>query len=301
MRKGAGAAPGTAGYRLAAAAALVTFLLLAVGGIVTSRDAGMVFPDWPLSDGSVNPDGWLRDADKLSEHGHRILGAAAGLLTLLLAFRLHRRDPRRGVRVLGWTALGFVVAQGVLGGLRVTEVSTELALVHGCTGQVFLCMTVALWYLTSRDATEPVEPVAGAGPLAICAGAVLVTVFFQIVVGARLRHVGGPLFTHVLGAFLVAGCTMWLLTVALLRHGGRRALVRPVYLLAGLVLAQIGLGIATANALRNFPFYRPTLAQVALPSAHQATGALLLATSLVIVLRARRRMASVREVREAYA
>ena len=56
-------------HRFAVATAFVAFLLLAVGGIVTSRDAGMVFPDWPLSLGSVNPEGWLHDADMLSvEH-----------------------------------------------------------------------------------------------------------------------------------------------------------------------------------------------------------------------------------------
>jgi cytochrome c oxidase assembly protein subunit 15 len=57
--------------RLALAAAVATFFLLTIGGFVTSLDAGMVFLDWPLSNGSINPDGWLFDPKTATEHGHR--------------------------------------------------------------------------------------------------------------------------------------------------------------------------------------------------------------------------------------
>jgi cytochrome c oxidase assembly protein subunit 15 len=268
----------------------VTYLLLTVGGVVTSRDAGMVFLDWPLSDGSLNPEGWIRDPDKASEHGHRLLGVLVGLVTIALAIGLHRKEPRRFVRVIGWVALGGVALQGLLGGLRVTEVSAELALLHGCTGQAFFCLLVALAYFTSRDATTPAEAGPDTRGLSMCAAAVLFTVFMQVVLGAQLRHVGGPIQTHVLGAALVAGTVLWLLPLTFLRHARRQALARPVLLLTGLLLVQIASGLVAADLLETSVHGQPTVAQVVLPTAHQSLGGLVLATALVVCLRALRRV-----------
>lgn len=50
---------------------VTTLWLIFVGGHTTSSGAGMAFPDWPLSNNSVNPDGWWTDFMKLLEHGHR--------------------------------------------------------------------------------------------------------------------------------------------------------------------------------------------------------------------------------------
>jgi cytochrome c oxidase assembly protein subunit 15 len=278
-------------HLLAVAGAAATLLLLTVGGVVTSRDAGMVFDDWPLSNGSVNPEGWLSDPDQRAEHGHRILGMIVGILTVSLAIALHRTERRRKfVRVLCWTAVAAVCLQGLLGGLRVTEISGALALVHGCFGQAFFALMVALAYLTSRDATEAPEPGEGVQRLSVCAFAVLVTIYLQVVLGAQLRHQQGPVNAHVLGALLAAGTVLWLVTVTLLRHSDRAPLRRPVLLLAGLTAVQIGLGLATRSVLSG-PMREQayTLTEVVLPTLHQTTGGLMLALSVVIALRALRR------------
>ncbi|MDH3591956.1 MAG: COX15/CtaA family protein [Planctomycetota bacterium] len=277
-------------FRLAVAAAVFTYLLLTVGGIVTSREAGMIFADWPLSEGSVNPDGWTRDADKASEHGHRLLGGLVGLLTIVLALSIQRTDKRRFVRVLGWFALLFVIVQGLLGGLRVTEISPELALVHGCSGQAFFCLMVALAYLLSRDARRHPEDGADPRPFVMIAAAVVFVIFMQIVVGAQLRHQNGPIVAHVLGAMFVLGSVVWLLTIATMRYGDRPALRRPVFLLAALLLAQIALGIVSAHVILNAKGLELTAAEVLLPTAHQSVGALMLATSVVALLRGRHRL-----------
>jgi cytochrome c oxidase assembly protein subunit 15 len=272
-------------HALAITAAALTFLTLTFGGFVTSLEAGMVFLDWPTSNGSFNPPGWLRDPDKFSEHGHRLIGATLGLVTIALAILLQRRDERRYVRVLGWVALAAVSFQGLLGGLRVTEDSTNLALLHGCTGQALFCLMVALAYLTSRDAREAPEPGADTRRLASVAAGALVAVYLQVVLGAQLRHVGGPVQPHILGAVCVAGAVMWMLPVTFLRHAGRRRLVWPVLLVAALVVVQAGLGLATRAAIDA----RGSDA-VVLPSLHQEVGALLLAATLLVCLRAVRRI-----------
>ena len=44
------------------------FALVMLGAYTTSIGAGMAFPDWPLSNGSLNPKGWLTDNAMFSEH-----------------------------------------------------------------------------------------------------------------------------------------------------------------------------------------------------------------------------------------
>jgi len=41
--------------------AVWVFLLVTLGAFTTTIGAGMAFPDWPLSNGSLNPKGWLTD------------------------------------------------------------------------------------------------------------------------------------------------------------------------------------------------------------------------------------------------
>src|SRR5437879_7028498 len=101
-------------HRLAVATAASTFVLLFVGGLVTSTGSALAVPDWPLSYGQVFP---RMEGGVLFEHGHRLIAAAVGLLTVVLAFWTSRVEPRREVRTLGWALVGVVVAQGLFGGL----------------------------------------------------------------------------------------------------------------------------------------------------------------------------------------
>jgi heme A synthase len=110
-------------------------------------------------------------------------------------------------------------------------------------------------------------------------------VYLQVVLGAQLRHVGGPVQTHLLGAVCVAGAVLWLLPIAFLQHAGRARIVRPVLLVAALLVVQGGLGLATNAAILE----RGSDA-VVLPSLHQEVGALLLAATLLVCLRAVRRI-----------
>jgi cytochrome c oxidase assembly protein subunit 15 len=271
-------------------AAILTYALLALGGVVTSRDAGMIFPDWPLSNGSINPDGWLSNADKFSEHGHRILGALVGMATIALAVLIQRHDPRRWMKVLGWFALASVIAQGILGGARVWETDTFLALFHGCTGQIYFCLMVALAYFLSRDGRETPRPGADTTLVFAAAAGAAIATLYQIVLGAQVRHIRGPINDHLLGAVIVTGSVLLLVTLVFLRHGGRPRLVRPALLLIGLLVAQVVLGFSTASVLSpDNRTWDVTFAQIAMPSLHQAIGALLLAVEVKIALVAWRR------------
>jgi cytochrome c oxidase assembly protein subunit 15 len=192
-----------AGYSFLCFAA--TLVLMYAGGFTTTIGAGMVFPDWPLSNGSLNPPGWTTDEAMLAEHGHRLLGAVVGTLCIGLCLLMWRQEERRWLRWLSYAALGLVVFQGLLGGLRVLLVNIDLAKVHGVTAQVFLCTLAAVAAGSSRWWKQLAVPEGEAG-LEVWRGfrfvgiALCLLTMVQLVIGAVMRHRGAglaiPYFPH---------------------------------------------------------------------------------------------------------
>ncbi len=132
--------------------ATVVFGLICMGGAVTTYDAGMAVPDWPTTNSYwfYPVKAWLAVWDVFLEHGHRLLGQAAGLLAIALAATLWRCDDRRWMRWVAAAILLGVVVQGSLGGLRVLDKNRVLARVHGCIAPLYfgLCAAAVAW--TSR-------------------------------------------------------------------------------------------------------------------------------------------------------
>lgn len=177
----------------------VSFLLLFAGGFTTTIGAGMVFPDWPLSNGSLNPPGWTTDEAMRAEHSHRLLGMTVGSLCIGMVVWMYLREERNWLRILSYAALGMVVFQGLLGGLRVLLVDVDLALVHGVTAQVFLCMLVAIavgsarwWQSLPTSLPDPNSRTrwksARMAGIFLCG-----TIILQLVIGATMRHKGAGL------------------------------------------------------------------------------------------------------------
>src|SRR5437660_3919861 len=96
-------------HRLAVATAASTFVVLFLGGLVTSTGSALAVPDWPLSFGQVFP---AMVGGVLFEHGHRLAASAVGLLTLTLSIWTVASETRPGVRVLGIAMLVAVILQG---------------------------------------------------------------------------------------------------------------------------------------------------------------------------------------------
>src|SRR6202046_1482651 len=121
-------------HRFAVVTASVTVLLLMAGALVTSNDAADSVPDWPLAYGKIIPPlvGGIR-----YEFAHRVFAASVSILTLILACWLARSGTRIA-RKLGWTALGLVIAQALLGALRVLRGHPAItATVHATLAQIF--------------------------------------------------------------------------------------------------------------------------------------------------------------------
>lgn len=186
----------------------IIFLLYA-GGFTTTIRAGMAFLDWPLSNGSINPEGWLernpdgsfKYEDKLAEHSHRLLGMVMGLLSIAMCATAHALKAAPNVRKMGNWLVMLVIVQGLLGGLRVKLDTLNLqidhnlyaqtfAVAHATLAQLFLCLLVAFVISTSRSwieknagfASAPSPSIATYGYIA-CGATVL-----QLIVGAIMRH-----------------------------------------------------------------------------------------------------------------
>lgn len=182
----------------AALGSIWVFVLVALGALTTTIGAGMVFPDWPLSDGSVNPPGWLTELDKFAEHSHRLSGVVMGLVTIGLAAWLHLKEERRWLRSLGWWSLGIVIFQGLIGGKRVLldtigvpgfdmSLGQMLRLPHGMLAQVYVCMLFAIVAGLSRPWIE--NTLGQAGPRVRTLGWwCVVLLFVQLGVAVTMRH-----------------------------------------------------------------------------------------------------------------
>src|SRR5262245_58889519 len=155
-------------HRLVVALALVTFPLSWVGGLVTTYDAGMAVPDWPSTYGynllRYPWQTWIAGPwDLFIEHGHRLLGAAAGLLAITLVAVVLLTDRRPWLIAAAIGALALVIFQGLLGGARVVSDERLVALLHCCVGPLFFAYLAGLIVTTSRSCQTalPVESVIG--------------------------------------------------------------------------------------------------------------------------------------------
>ena len=300
-------------HKFARFLAACTVLLILAGSLVTSNDAGLSVPDWPTSYGwnmfTFPPSMWV--ANILYEHGHRLIASSVGFLTIIMAAWLWFAEPRRWLRWFGVAALLAVIAQGVLGGLTVLFfLPAAISTAHAGLAEIFFCMTVAIALFTSPRWIAG-DDVVGADPhvrpigvddtmLRAVATGTTILIFTQILIGATMRHTGAGLaipdfpwmfghvipdhwssaiaihFTHRVGAVLVTLAVLATSAHVYFHHGGRRELTRPATLIIALVAVQVTLGALTVLTQRN----------VWINSVHVVVGALVLATSLVVSLRA---------------
>ncbi len=271
-----------------------TLLLIVAGALVTSHDAGLAVPDWPLSFGKVFPE---MTGNVFWEHGHRMVAASVGILIIVLNVLLWRQEKRTWVRRLGFLALGAVVAQGLLGGLTVIFwLPLAISAAHATLAQLLFCTLVSLSVFTSTGWGEPrarFEEGEGTPLRSVCvasAGAILV----QLVLGATLRHSAtwdkylptGLLLTHVAGALAVTMLLGYTIITVHRRHARESYLTGPARIAAALLVAQLCLGLAaymTRQASPNGP--QPRNPMVWITVAHVACGALVFAVTIVLTLR----------------
>lgn len=235
--------------RFAVLTCCVALLPITVGALVTTLKAGMAFADWPTSDGQnmlLYP--WLSDlrhTDKFVEHGHRLAGVLIGLVGIMLVVVAFVCEKKPWVRKMAVAILLAVIAQGLLGGMRVRMNEQILAMTHSITGGLFFTLTflfAALTRTASQDESDSTESRLSLSGLALTT-VLPALVLVQYVMGGMFRHLGRMLHEHLAGAIIVGtigACVVWMLL-----RCQQTSLRRAARYIAAALLVQISLGMGS--------------------------------------------------------
>jgi heme a synthase len=276
-------------HRFAVILAFWTFLLIIVGALVTSNDAGLSVPDWPTSFGS-----WYKIPKLVGgvrfEHTHRMIAQVAGLLTIVLVIWTARVEKRRWMRNLAYAALGTVIAQGILGGITVLYyLPPAVSSAHAALGQTFFCIAVIIALFTGKQWIEEQPRVEFDQHRPSLFTLTLLSIFVlyvQLILGAMFRHHGLSWWPHVLNAVVVSFVLAWTAVRALSLYSQVEAVRRPAILMLLLMIGQLCLGFAAflTRVEWGADAVQPELPMIVSTVAHVAVGALLLATSVVLAI-----------------
>lgn len=254
----AAVSPTPAFKTLTAAAALATWALVAVGGVVRVSESGLGCPDWPLCDGRLVPG---TQKEPIIEYAHRATAAVAIVLLVIAAVWALRRYRSRLDLVLPLLlAVALVPVQALLGATVVwLELPEYLVGVHFMIGMTMLGLAVLAAVAARRDGSRGLACSRGYAHVALCLGAsalVLVSLGASVVATDAMHACGqewpacnggvangGELaalqVAHRTAGYVVAVLALALLVLALRGRGPRLAGAAPFVL----VVAQIGFGV----------------------------------------------------------
>jgi cytochrome c oxidase assembly protein subunit 15 len=255
--------------RFAVLLACCTFGLVIAGALVTSNDAALSVPDWPLSWGRLVPslEGGIR-----YEFAHRAMAFLVAILTAIHAVRLRTR--------LAWSALGLVVAQAALGGVVVRFVTPAWATIaHACLAQLFFAAVAAIVVDLYMDGGERGE-IHSPAPLVAA-----VAVYAQTILGAGVRYNVVLPIAHIAGAAVATVLVMWAGLSILMQHMENARLRRPAMALLTITFSQVFLGIGAYMARIAYAGApQPMPVMVWFTVAHVAVGSLALGAAVALAM-----------------
>jgi cytochrome c oxidase assembly protein subunit 15 len=262
-----------------------TILLLIAGALVTSNEAALSVPDWPLSYGTLTPPmvGGIR-----YEHSHRVIAGVLGLLSIVLAVWVWAKDERRWLRWFTVIAVAGIAAQAVLGGEVVRQLLHYwLPVAHACFAQIVFAALLSIAVFTSRwwISDQPQLEDTRSPSIHFLAIANAAVIYLQVILGAGFRHKEIPVWPHMVGALIVLGMVIWLAAVLRRRFEKSAAISKTRILLHAILGTQLLLGLgAYWSRLTTADAPQPMPLMVTLTVLHTVVGAILFGVSVLIVL-----------------
>lgn len=186
--------------RLAITTTALTYLLIAVGGLVRASGAGLGCPDWPRCFGSWIPPlaaadlppqfdpGQFNPTLMWTEYLNRLLGVSVGFAifaTAVAAWRRHRRDPR-----ILWPVVAALLLTGYEGWLGGRVVAHELApwIVTAHMVVALVIVQLLLWATVESLVERGDRPAApGLRRVGWAAWAVAAVLLVQVGLGTQVR------------------------------------------------------------------------------------------------------------------
>lgn len=267
---------------------VATLILMAIGSATRVMNAGLACPDWPLCYGEIVPTQQM-NLQVFLEWFHRLDAALIGLGALALAVFSwwDRRYLPNWLPFASTFALGLIFFQGVLGGLTVTELLRfDIVTAHLGTALLFFTTLLVIGTaLTHYQGTGTADKL----PWLSLTAAILV--YLQSLLGALVgsrwalhqcfagQELCGVMYSHIGGVVPPTLATMVVVFLSWRTPALHPALRRLANMAGGLLVLQIGLGVAT---------FRLHLQVEPLTVAHQAIGAALLGSLVAFTVLALR-------------
>jgi heme A synthase len=282
--------------RLAWSAAVATWLLIVLGGVVRITGSGLGCGDeWPICNGRLIPS--FADIGTAIEWSHRLVAAIVSTLVVLLAgsvWWVRRRTPP-GPSRLAYLALGLLIVQVLLGAVTVKlHLPPWTIVLHLGTAMLLFAALIAI----ANQLTPGISPTPGSRPKEVLSGrpglanapaaGAAVLVFLTVLAGALTANLGaakacvgfplcnsqwivtGNYLPYVQWTHRLLGYTTYAYLLAWALATRRRAA------LVVLVVATLQIVIAAAMVTHALP---PILA-----AAHVAAGAALWGTVVDVAL-----------------
>ncbi len=217
---------------------------------------------------------------------------AGTLVTLTLAIAVWTLlvEKRRGLRWLAVGAFLTVIAQATLGGLTVLLFQPPwISTAHATVAQTFFCIAVSIALFTGRKWVEEqprIEYDSRRPSLSTLTFLSIFILYVQLILGGMFRHHGMSWWPHILNAGLVCVILAWTAIRAISSYSNIEAVRRPAIVMLSLLIVQLCLGFAAflTRVAWGRDAAQPELPMVASTVAHVATGALLLATTVVLAI-----------------
>jgi protoheme IX farnesyltransferase len=143
--------------RIAWAATVVTYFLIALGGTVLATDSGLSCPDWPFCYGQAYYSGTYH---MFLEQFHRFTAATVSILIVLLVIGIiawARKD--RALLMLAIAAPILLAVQIVLGGLTVLwKLPPQIITAHLATALAIFAIVITIAVLSGKPAASKEHP-----------------------------------------------------------------------------------------------------------------------------------------------